>query len=152
MRQYIVAPTPYTLTGNATTSVWLLNPVTVSFKIIEIGISLDNVVTNAEPVQFVLYRTITVGTPAGTSFTPKSLDETFETAQTTALVQLTTEPSTTQVLGGQWYIQPNSGLIVIQYPLGREPTSKGGGQRTGLTATTVTGVSPKVSAYVIFEE
>jgi hypothetical protein len=115
-------------------------------------VSLDNVTTNAEPVLIELCRATTVGSPTGTTATLVPADEAFEAATATALTMLTAEPTTYAVAAG-WYVQPNSGLLVIQYPLGRElGRSKAAGQRIGLRYTTVSGVTPKVAAYTIHEE
>jgi len=152
MAQYTVMVNGGTLTTAATKSLILLNPATVPFRVFQISVSLDNVTTDAEPVQFDLYRVVTIGSAAGTTSTPTPLDETDPaTAQTTALTTLTTEPTTVTVIDG-WYVTPHSGLFVVQFPLGREPKAKGAGARIGLRYVTASGVTPKANATLYFEE
>ena len=150
-RQYVVNLGTTVLTSGGTKSLFLVNPATVGFKVIEFGISMDNVTTNAEPVRIVLYRVSTLGSPAGATATMVPLDDAFEAAQSTALQILTAEPtSVTPMLS--WYIQPNSGLLVMQWPLGREPAAKGAGSRLGVQYVSPTGVTATVASYIIIEE
>lgn len=148
---YVVNTGVVTLTAAATKSLVLLNPATDGLKITEWGISFDNVATNAEPIQIDLYRVSTIGTPTGTAGVQSPLDPNTAASTVTSLTALTAEPTAVTVLFS-YYVAPNSGLFVIQYPLGREPAAPNGGARVGLRYTTVTGVTPKAIAYVTFEE
>lgn len=150
-REYSCYTGAYTLGSAQSKSAWLVNPVQASVAIIEIGISMDNVTTNAEPVKCELYRVTTIGTPTGTTGIINALDEAYEASSTTVLTQLTAEPSAITNICG-WYIQPNSGLIVIQYPLGREPRAKAAGARLGLKVITATNVTPLFTSYVYWAE
>lgn len=151
-RQYAVYLPSTTLTANATKSLILLNPAVTGITLVEFGVSIDNVTTNAEPVLVEVYRVSAIGTPAGTTGTLNALDEAFEASPNSALTNLTTEPTTVSVLAG-YFVQPNSGLLVIQWPLGRELLrTKAAGNRIGLRYTTVAGVNPKAVAYTIHEE
>lgn len=151
-RQYAVYTGAQTLTQAATKTLILLNPAGAGITLVEMGVSLDNTTTNAEPVLIEVCRATTLGSPTGTTGTLVVADEAFEAATATALTMLTAEPTTYAVLAG-WYVQPNSGLFVVQWPLGREiARTKAAGQRIGLRYTTVSGVTPKVAAYTLHEE
>src|SRR5487761_2476555 len=130
------------LSASATKSLWLLDPVTNPFAIVEFGVSF-NASASSAPVQVDLYVVTSLGTPAGT---------TTVAATTTSLTALTTEP-TTKVLIQSWYVQPFGGLLEIQYPLGREGASAiGAGNRIGLQCVTPAAVTPTAVGHVWFEE
>ena len=132
--QFSVTTGKLTLTTGATKSLWLLNPVTNRAVITEISISMD--ASAAAPgVQFDLYRVNSLGSAAGTAGTENPLDPASQAATTTSLTALSTEPTSVFVLDS-WYLQPLGGLIVVQYPLGREPVAAAAGSRVGLRYTT----------------
>ena len=139
-----------TLTAAATKSLILLNPVTNRMVLTQISLSLDASAA-AAGVQFDLYRVTTVGSAAGTTGAQSALDPATQAATTTSLTALSTEPTTVVVLDS-WYIQPLGGLILIQYPLGREPVGAAAGSRLGLRYTTAASVTPDCLATVWFEE
>jgi hypothetical protein len=120
------------LTASATKSLWLLNPVSDFFLLAQFGISLDASAASAG-VGVELYRTTTLGTPAGTAATITKVNRIGDTAAatTTGLTVLTTEPTAVEVLA-DWFIQPFGGLFDVQYPLQR--------------------VTPNCRAYVWFDE
>ena len=149
--QYVINTGVVTLTTAATKSLILANPATDGFRITEWGISFDNVTTNAEPVQIDVYRTATLGTPAGTTGSQVALDPNTASSTVTSLTALSTEPTSVTVLYS-YYVAPNAGMFVIQYPLGREPVAANGGSRLGIRYTTASGVTPKALTYMVFEE
>ena len=148
--QFATTTGKLTLTAAATKSLILLNPVTNRMVITEISLSLDASAA-AAGVQFDLYRVTTVGSAAGTTGTQSALDPATQSATTTSLTALSTEPTTVVVLDS-WYIQPLGGLILIQYPLGREPVGAAAGSRLGIRYTTAASVTPDCLATVWFEE
>lgn len=151
-RSYTVYTSSVTLTGAATKTLILLNPAAAAIVLVEFGISFDNVTTNAEPVLVELVRATTLGSPAGTTGTLVPTDEAFEASVSTALTALSAEPTTYAKIAG-WYVQPNSGIVIKQDPLGRElARTKAAGQRIGIRYTTATGVTPKAVAYTVHEE
>lgn len=139
-----------TLTAASTKSLILLNPVTVAFKLRQIDISLDASAA-AAGVKFQVYRVSTIGTPAGTTATPWLADERDVAATTTALTNLTAEPTTVGVLCS-YYLQPLGGLYTLPLPFSAEIIGKGGGNRIGLRYTTPAAVAPDVIATAWFEE
>jgi hypothetical protein len=73
-------------------------------------------------------------------------------AAATAIAALTAEPSAIEIIR-TWYVQPFGGLVMVQFPLGREPRGVGGsGNRIGLRVTTATGSTPNARAYIEIEE
>lgn len=142
-----------TVAASETKSLWLLNPAGDAVKLTEIGVSGDGSAA-VKGTKIELYRVTTLGTPAGTSDTPRkvSLVGDAAAASTTALINLTTEPTAVELIGGPWFLRSDGGVLVIQYPLGREPFAAPAGARIGLRYTTPTGVTDQLGYYVKFEE
>jgi hypothetical protein len=139
------------LSAAATKSMWLANPATDGFVPAEIGVSFDSSAAATAP-RVDLYRTTTLGSPAGTSATiVKFNDPNSASATTTGLTALSAEPTAVEVLA-TWFVQPAGGLFVLQYPLGREPGAVAAGQRIGLRVVTATGVTPNCVSYLLFQE
>lgn len=140
------------LTASATKSLWLLNPATDLFVIAQMGISFDASATSAG-VGIELYRTTTLGSPAGTTAVFSKIQPVGDAASptTTGLTALSVEPTTVEVLA-DWFIQPFGGALDLQYPLGREPMAAAGGGRIGLRYVTPASVTPNCRAYVWFNE
>jgi hypothetical protein len=151
-RTYVIPAAATTLSSTAGAhSLILLNPVN-TLIISEVGISFNASAPTAG-VEFDLYRTTTVGSPAGTTTTPVRANcQPDQAATTTALTVLTTEPTAVELIR-PWYLQPFGGPYVFQYPLGREPDATGAlTQRLGLRYTTVSGVTPSCLTYIEIEE
>ncbi len=145
-----------TLTTSATAaSLILLQPGVSKVLVTEIGISLDGSAPSPS-VRFDTYRVTTLGSPVGTGGTQTPIQEDVNDgpSSTSALINLTTEP-TTKVLMRSWYIQPFGGLFVLQFPLGREPvlaSNSHGGVGLGLQYTAANGVTCDCLCYIQFEE
>lgn len=140
----------FTTTAAATKSLILLNPVTNKFALVQFGVSF-NASTAAAGIGIELVRVTTLGSPAGTTGTVVKVGHpSDQSASTTGLVQLTTEPTTYEVLQ-DWFVSNTAG-IDIQFPLGREPMAAAAGSRLGLRYTTASGVSPDCRAYMTWEE
>lgn len=112
-------------------SLVLLNPVSHRGVITELWVSCaaisDQVGTAVE-----LYRTVTLGSPAGTTGTVvKDSIEDASASLWTGLVNLTTEPTSVEVLRAS-YISTIKGVLVVLFPLGREPVGAADGARLGL--------------------
>jgi hypothetical protein len=148
--QFTVTTGKITLTASATQSLWLLNPVTNRAVLTMLDVSLDGSAP-ASGVQIDLYRVTTLGSVVGSSATVNQADPTSQVATTTGLTGLTTEPTSVAVLDS-WYVQPYGGLLVIEFPLGREVVLAAAGSRVGLRCTTGAGVTPDCLATAWFEE
>lgn len=151
MSTYVVSCASTALSASTTLSLVLINPATISYKITELSVSFDGAAA-AAAVEVQLYRTVTIGSAAGSGTTPiKVGNPGSTTAQSTALTVLTTEPTTVEVLR-RWFVSPASGLLLLQHPLGREPGAAGTGQEIGLRVITPAGVTPHAVGYLEFEE
>lgn len=151
MSTYVVSCASTALSASTTQSVVLINPATIAYKITELSISFDGAAA-ATAVEVDLYRTTTVGSPAGSSTTPiKVGSPNATTAQSTALTALTVEPTAVEILR-RWFVSPASGLLLLQHPLGREPGAAGAGQQIGMRVITPSGVTPHAVGYLEFEE
>jgi hypothetical protein len=141
-----------TLSASATKSLWLLNPVTDHFVIVQFAVSFK-ASASSDTVVVELYRTTTIGTPAGTTAVFTKINRVSDGAAptTTGLTSVTTEATAVEVLA-DWEIQPYGGVVDIQYPMGREPLSAAAGSRIGLRCTTPAATTPGVRSYVWFDE
>jgi hypothetical protein len=148
--QYSVTAGAVTLTAAATKSLVLLNPVSNQFVLTQISISLNGSAAGTA-VEFDLYRVVTIGSAAGTTGTENALNPLTQAATTTSLTSLTTEPTTVLVLDS-WYIQELGGLMVLQYPLGREPLAATAGARYGIRYVTPAATTPSSLCTMWFEE
>ena len=140
------------LSASSTKSLWLLNPATDFFKIIEFSVSF-NASASSATVGIELYRTTTVGSPTGTTAVFTKIDRVGDAASptTTGLTVLTAEPTAVEILA-DWEIQPFGGVLDIQYPLGREPLGAAAGQRMGIRCVTPASTTPSVRSYVWIDE
>lgn len=92
--------------------------------ITEIGVSFDGVTSSAVPalIELVSSTTGTAGTPRSALAAGKQeRGWPAQTSQTTAADTYSAEPGTLLV-NRKWFVSPNGGLFVAQFPLGREPT------------------------------
>lgn len=141
-----------TIVAATTKTLWLINPVSDLDLIAEMCISL-RASAASDTVAFELYRTTTLGTPAGTTATITKINRGGDagTAATTGLIMLTTEPTAVEVLA-DWELQPFGGVLPLQWPLGREAIAPAAGARIGLRYISPAGVTPGVRSYVWFDE
>ena|ERR1700761_2956564 len=148
---YSVQSGPVALSASATKSLILINPAVVGFRAIELSVSFDSA-SAGTAVRVDVYRTTTLGSPAGTTGVLVKENAPLDTAaQSTALTALSVEPTAVEVLRS-FYLTPAGGLVILQFPLGREPAAAGAGQRIGLRCVTPAAVSPNGLAVVVFEE
>lgn len=150
-RTYTLNSGAVALSASATKSLLLINP-TVSYVVTELGVSFDAAATTSA-VLVDLYRTTTIGSPAGTSTTPVRENASADSAASaTGLVSLTTEPTAVELIRS-FYVQPFGGLVVLQFPLGREPQMSGtSANRIGVRVTTPASTTPNARAWLAFEE
>lgn len=92
----------------------------------ELSVAFDGVTASAIPVlvELCFGTAATNSTPgtASTSFTPLwHRNGPVKTSSCTAANVCTSEP-TVLVSHKQWLVTPNGGLLIVQFPLGREPT------------------------------
>lgn len=138
--------------ATAKTLVNLISAATKSAIVVEMSVSFDGVTASAIPVLVDLgYSTqATAGTP-GTSPAPTQIRG-RGTSALTAAVDYSAEP--TALTGFKHFlVTPNGGLLVIQFPLGREPQadlSAGTNKAQFVRANAPAAVNAR--AYMEFEE
>lgn len=147
--------TPYTVITADTSSVMeVLGDADVTAKLVEFGVSFNGTSATQEPILVKLRQITATGT--GTACTEVANQRTGKTApQCQAKHTLTVEPTMVATVAlGQWYVHPQGGQIIMQYPLGREPVICDGSASQGLAIelTSASGVTPKCAAYLTWEE
>lgn len=150
MPLYSVRSGKVTLTSAATQTLLLLDPAVCNVRLRQVTFSFDGSAA-AAGVEMDVYRTTTVGTPAGTAVTPAQAYEADPAAQSSCLAALTAEPTSVVVLDSA-YVQPFGGLFFWQFPFGAEPVGKGGGNRLGVRYSAPSGVTPDCLTTLWFEE
>lgn len=136
------------LTAASTKSLILLNPGSREITLTEFAVSFDGSAAAAS-IGLEIYRVTTVGSPAGTTGVAVSSFQGMPVALASGLVNLTTEPTTVEVMK-EWFLTPFGGTLHIQSPLGREVINTT--SRLGLRYVTPTGVSPNARAFFEWEE
>lgn len=149
---YNVESSPVALSSAATKSLILLDAGTNELELVEFGVGFD-AEADVAAVRVELYRVTTIGSPTGTSTTPKKVKEASGAADATSLTNLTAEPTAVEIIRGPWYVRPDGGQLVIQNPLGDEETQRTATDgRLGLRVVTPTNVTPNAAAYFRFRE
>lgn len=125
-------------------------------SIAEIGVTFDGVTASNVPalVELISGTAGGAGTPRTTLAAGKQIRGwPAQTSQTTCGDTYSAEP-TTELVNKKWFVTPNGGLLVIQNPLGREPTgvvtSATDAKTWGLRVTAPNAVN--CHAYIEFEE
>jgi len=140
------------LTASATKSLFLIDAGVNEIELVEFGVGFD-AEADVIAVRVELYRVTTLGTPAGTSTTPKKVKEASGAADATSLTNLTTEPTAVEIIRGPWYVRPDGGQLVIQNPLGDEETQRTATDgRIGLRVITAVAVTPNAVSYARIRE
>jgi hypothetical protein len=123
-------------------------------SLVEVQISFDGVTASAVPVLVELVSGTGATAGTNTAQTPKQLRGwPAAPSQTTGAHTYTAEP-TVQLVNRKWDITPNGGMLVLQFPLGREPTglvtAATDAKTWSLRATAPAAVN--AHAYIEFEE
>lgn len=123
-----VLEVPFAATAGAKTALMVIAPANSGLVIVEFGISFDGVTASAVPalVELVSSTQATAGTPTGTPTVTQIRGRVTGGEAPTASGRYSAEP-TVLVRHKAWYISPNGGLFVLQYPLGREPETDDSG-------------------------
>lgn len=137
------------LAAAASETLWqLLAPSDAEARLIEFGVSFDGVTASNAPVDVDLLRQSTAGTSSAA--TEIEWRTSGLAARVVATTIFTAEPTAADILAS-WQLTPNGGLLVVQYPLGREPVISAS-ERLAVRATTASGVTPNATAYAVWEE
>lgn len=131
------------------TIMMIVNPAGGLFRIVELSVSFDGVTAGNEPVEVSLVKYDATTTGTRTAHTPLQTGGPTKTGQVTAFRNYTVEPTALQVVK-EWLVRPDGGLLLVQFPLGREPEQIESLEGYGLTLNAADGVN--VQGYMEFEE
>jgi hypothetical protein len=149
------AETPYTVITADTSSIMeVLGDADVRAVLVEFSISFNGVSATQAPILVKLRQITATGT--GTACTEVAVQRTGKTApQCQAKHTLTVEPTMVATVAlGQWYVHPQGGMLVMQYPLGREPVICDGvaAQGLALELTSAAAVIPQAACHMTWDE
>ena len=120
--------TPFAATAGAKTALMVIAPANSGLVVVEMGISFDGVTSSAVPavVELVSSTQATAGTPTGTVTVTQIRGRVTGGEAPTAGGRYSAEP-TLLVRHRVWYVPQYMGLLVVQFPLGREPETDDSG-------------------------
>lgn len=148
--------TAYTvLTADTSTVLEIIGDADITAKLVEFSFSANGVSATQEPLLLRLRQITATGTGTACNEVNPSRDG-KTTPQCQAKHTVTVEPTFAATVGalGSWYIHPQGGLVMVQYPLGREPVVCDGSASQGLAwvLTSASGVTPKLTGYATWAE
>lgn len=121
--------TAFSYAANTTKSLVSVSaPANHELLVTEISVSADGTSGTALALHVELCRWDDSTAGTSTSATPVQTRGAAKTTQATAAHSFTAEPTALTVIRS-WFLTPNMGVLVVQFPLGREPMS---GDGTGL--------------------
>lgn len=149
------AETPYVvLTADTSSIMEIIGDADVTAKLVEFSISFNGISSTQAPILVKLRQITATGT--GTACTEVAAQRSGKTApQCQAKHTLTVEPTMVATVAlGQWYVHPQGGLLMVQYPLGREPVICDGVAATGLALelTSASSVTPTAACHMTWDE
>lgn len=123
-----VLETPFAATAGAKTALMVIAGANSGLVVVEFGISFDGVTASAVPalVELVSSTQAGAGTPTGTPTVTQVRGRVTGGEPPTASGRYSAEP-TVLVRHKAWYVTPNNGILVMQFPLGREPETDDSG-------------------------
>jgi len=152
MSIYVSAITKHEAVASDTTKtlIQLHNDVFGPIRVVEWGISFDGISSTATPARVKLMRQTTGGTMTqiGGGIKYNSNDT---TSNASFRIGATAEPTGTTDLYELHQVTPTGGLLVKQYPLGREITLNSG-ERLGLVVTAGPSSAASALGYIVWEE
>lgn len=123
-----VLVSPFAATAGAKTVLMAIAPANSGLVIVEFGISFDGVTASAVPALVDIVSSTQAGT--GTSGETPTITQVRGRVTggepPTGGSKYSAEP-TVLVRHKAWYVSPNGGILVIQFPLGREPETDDSG-------------------------
>lgn len=135
--------------ATAETLIELMGVAAVKSVLCEFGVSFNGTSATAVPVLVELYQITASGT--GTAATEVKWDRSGPSAQVLTEHSVTVEPTKGDRLAA-WYVHPQGGSLVIQYPLGREPVISDGATNQGLALVCTAPAQVDAVAYAVWSE
>lgn len=152
--KFSAAVTPQALAANTTkTMLWVLGSANVNAALCELGISFNGTVSVDAPIRVELMR-ITAGGTAAATPTRYSWSRNAGTAQCTVGASNSVEPTGSEIIGS-WFVHPQGGNLLVQWPLGREPIICDGSASQGLAiryTSPGTLSTTSYTGYIVWEE
>ena len=123
-----VLETPFAATAGAKTALMVIAGANSGLAVVEVGISFDGVTASAVPalVELVSSTQATAGTPTGAPTVTQVRGRVTGGEAPTASGRYSAEP-TVLVRHRAWYVPQYNGLLIVQFPLGREPQTDDSG-------------------------
>jgi hypothetical protein len=136
--------------ATAKTIINVIGATNTPFRICELSVSFDGVTTNAVPATVELcYSTQAgAGTP-GSSPAPTQMRGATRTVQAVGRLAYSAEPTVLTAIQS-WLVPVFNGLLIEQFPLGREPEQIASANGIAIRVTAPAVVN--VMGYLIFEE
>lgn len=152
MAVYSSAVTKHIAVASETTKTLLQihNDIVGSAKLVEWGISFDGISSTATPARVKLIQQTTGGTmtQAGRG---KKYDSNTTGSNASFRIKATAEPTLTANIYEVHQVTPTGGLLVKQYPLGREIVLNAG-ERLGIVVTAGPNSAASALCYAVWEE
>lgn len=120
-----VATTGADVALSAATAKTVISVIAAAGRIVELtefGIGFDATVTTREAVLVELCHCTEAGAGTSTGITPLQISGPTVALAATAARNFTSQPTTITAIA-EWLVEPKSGQLVIQYPLGEQPVS-----------------------------
>ena len=137
--------------GTTKTLIELMGGTAVKAELLEFGVAFNGVTSTDPPILVELWQITASGT--GTAATRVSAGRSAQTPTVTGKYNNTAEPTKGNRIG-TWYLHPQGGSIVIQYPLGNEPVICDASTAQGLCLAFVSGTMTAASStsYMVWRE
>lgn len=135
--------------ATAKTILNVINAANSLIRITELSVSFDGVTATAEPVTVELCSSTQAGAGTSTAHTIVQVRGPTRTVQATGARNYTAEPTTLTVLK-RWLVPAFNGLLLVQFPLGREPEQVT--TADGLCIRCTAPATVNVQGYIEFEE
>lgn len=123
-----VLASPFAATAGVKTALMVISPANSGLLVVEFGISFDGVTASAVPALVELVSSTQAG--AGTSAETPTITQTRGRVTggepPTGGSKYSAEP-TVLVRHRAWYVRQDGGILVVQFPLGREPETDDSG-------------------------
>lgn len=134
--------------ATAKTVMNVISATTKGIRIVEFSVSFDGAAATAVPVVVELCKSTQATAGTSTAHTIVQIGGATRTVDGTAARNYTAEP-TVLTTAKRWLVHPQGGLLVVQFPLGREPEQFA--SANGLCIRCTAPAAVNVQGYIEFE-
>ena len=135
--------------GSAETILSMVNATGSIARLVEMGVSFDGITASDVPVVVELCLSSEATAGAFSAATVRQLRGATRTAEAIGRHSYTAEPTVLTVVK-EWSIRPDGGVLIIQFPLGREPEQIA--SAAGLCIRCTSSSTVGVNGYMEFDE